>query len=310
MIVTVPDFVIERTLCMADITAQMVKDLREKSGAGMMDCKKALTESSGDFEKALNLLRERGEAIALKRSSRKAKEGLISAKVAEDSRSAALIELNCESDFVARNDDFKALAEKLTVHALNTPTSGDLNETKIDGTQVSEVLKAAVGKIGENIVLSRSTRLETKDGVLVHYIHAPGKIGVLVEITTPKPELIKNPEFYQFARLLAMHIAASAPLFLNRTEVPSASLDNEKEVYRNQALNEGKPEKVVDKIVEGRISKYYGEVCLHEQPFVQDPDQKVETIVKQASAKYGDLSIKRFVRYQLGEGVKDEESAE
>jgi elongation factor Ts len=295
---------------MADITAQMVKDLREKSGAGMMDCKKALTESSGDFEKALNLLRERGEAIALKRSSRRAKEGLIAAKVADDSRSAALIELNSESDFVARNDDFKALAEKLAAHALATPTSGDLNDTTLDGTKVSEVIKAAVGKIGENLVLSRSTRLESKDGVLVHYIHAPGKIGVLVEIKTPTPELIKNPEFHQFARMLAMHVAASAPLFLNRTEVPSANLETEKEVYRNQALNEGKPEKVVEKIVEGRVGKYYGEVCLLEQPFVQDPDQKVEAIVKQAAAKYGDLSIARFVRYQLGEGAKDDASEE
>ncbi|MGI8908007.1 MAG: translation elongation factor Ts [Candidatus Sumerlaeaceae bacterium] len=292
---------------MAEITAQMVKELREKSGAGMMDCKKALTESAGDFQKAMNLLRERGEAIQLKRSGRVAKEGLIVAKVAADGRSGALIELNSESDFVARNDDFKALADRLAAHALNSGADGDLNETQLDGQQVSELLKSSVGKIGENIKLSRSAKLETTDGVIVSYIHPPGKIGVLVEIATGNGSHANDAQFQQFARSIAMHVAATSPLCVSRTEVPSAALDNEKEVYRKQALNEGKPEKIVDKIVEGRVAKYYGEVCLLEQAYVQDPDQKVEQYVKQAGGKFGgEVGVKRFVRYQLGEGAKAE----
>jgi elongation factor Ts len=291
---------------MAEITAQMVKELREKSGAGMMDCKKALNESDGDFQKALNLLRERGEAIALKRSSRAAKEGLIVAKVSADGRQGALIELNCESDFVARNDDFKAMDDKLATHALNSSADGDLNQTQLDGQSVGELVKASIGKIGENIVLSRSAKLESTDGVVVSYIHPPGKIGVLVEIATNKDDHASHPEFQQFARSLAMHVAASSPLCVSRTEVPSAALDNEKEIFRKQALNEGKPEKIVDKIVEGRVAKYYGEVCLLEQPYVQDPDQKVDQVVKQAGGKFGaEIGVRRFVRFQLGEGAKE-----
>jgi len=294
---------------MAAITAQMVKDLREKSGAGMMDCKKALGEADGDFQKALNLLRERGEAIALKRSSRAAKEGLIVAKVSSDGKQGAVIELNCESDFVARNDDFRELADKVAAHALNSPAGGDLNETSLDGQPVKEVLKGAVGKIGENIVLSRSAKLESTDGAIVSYIHPPGKIGVLVELSGASNA--NDPEFAQFARGLAMHVAASSPICVSRDQVSSDQLDAEKSVYRNQALNEGKPEKIVDKIVEGRVSKYYGEVCLLEQPYVQDPDQKVEQVIKQAGSKFGsELKLKNFVRYQLGEGAKAEEAAE
>lgn len=296
---------------MAEITAQMVKDLREKSGAGMMDCKKALGEADGDFQKALNLLRERGEAIALKRSSRAAKEGLVVAKVSSDGHSGAVVELNCESDFVARNDDFKALADKLATHALNSPVTGDLNETEIEGQNVREMLKGAVGKIGENIVLSRSAKIESPEGQVVSYIHPPGKIGVLVELVGAKDGAAQDGEFTQFARGLAMHVAASSPICVSRDQVSSDQLEAEKSVYRNQALNEGKPEKIVDKIVEGRVSKYYGEVCLLEQPYVQDPDQKVEQVIKQAGSRFGaDLRLKSFVRFQLGEGAKAEEQSE
>ncbi len=296
---------------MAEITAQMVKELREKSGAGMMDCKKALGEADGDFQNALNLLRERGEAIALKRSSRAAKEGLIVAKVGPDGHAGTVIELNCESDFVARNDDFKALADKVAEHALNSPVAGDLNDTTIDSVTVREMLKSVVGKIGENIVLSRSAKIESADGAVVSYIHPPGKIGVLVELTGVKDGAAQDAEFVQFARGIAMHVAASSPICVSRDEVSSDLLEAEKGVYRNQALNEGKPEKIVDKIVEGRVSKYYGEVCLLEQPYVQDPEQRVEQVVKQAGSKFGtDLKLTNFVRYQLGEGAKAEEAAE
>lgn len=295
---------------MAEITAAMVKDLREKSGAGMMDCKKALNESEGDFQKALALLRERGEAIALKRSSRQAKEGLVVAKISSDHKQGALVEVNCESDFVARNDDFKALADRLAEQALNSPADADVNQTQMEGQTVAEVVKGSIGKIGENIVLSRSAKLESADGVIVSYIHPPGKIGVLVELSADASNA-SNPEFQQFARGLAMHVAASSPICLSRDQVPSENLEAEKAIYRNQALNEGKPEKIVDKIVEGRVSKYYGEVCLLEQPYVQDPDKKVEQYVKEEGKKFGgNVELKRFVRFQLGETAKAEATEE
>ncbi len=295
---------------MAEITAAMVKELREKSGAGMMDCKKALQETDGDFQKAMNLLRERGAAIASKRSSRAAKEGMIACWVSPDHRTAALIELNCESDFVARNDDFRALAARLAKHAgTDVPAGVDLNETQVDGQSVPETLTAAIGKIGENLVLNRSARIDSENGVVVSYIHPPGKIGVLVEIETAKPEAVTDPGFIEFARGVAMHVAATSPVCVNRDEVPSDLLENEKEIYRKQALNEGKPAQIVEKIVDGRVSKYFSEICLLEQPYVQDPDRKVEQVAKEAGAKYGDLKVTRFVRYQLGETVKAEEAA-
>lgn len=296
---------------MAEITASMVKELREKSGAGMMDCKKALTESGGDFQKAMNLLRERGAAIASKRSSRAAKEGLITAFVTADHRTGALVELNCESDFVARNEDFKDLAARLARHAAtDAPAGADLNQTQFEGQTVEETIKQSIGKIGENIVLSRSVRLDSTDGLVVSYIHPPGRIGVLVEIGGARPELAQDASFQEFARGIAMHVAAAAPVCTTRDEVPAELLENEKEVYRKQALNEGKPEQIVDKIVQGRISKYYSEVCLLEQPYVQDPDKKVEQVVKEAAGKFGAVTVKRFVRYQLGETAKAAEGAE
>lgn len=290
----------------------MVKELREKSGAGMMDCKKALMEADGDFQKAMNLLRERGAAIASKRSSRAAKEGMIASHVTSDHHTGAMVELNCESDFVARNEDFRALAGRLAEHAAtNAPAdTADLNDTQFEGQTVAETVKQSIGKIGENIVLSRSVRLDNANGVIVSYIHPPGRIGVLVDFETSKADVAGDSGFMEFARGVAMHVAASAPICVSREQVPSEALDNEKEIFRKQALNEGKPENIVDKIVQGRISKYYGEVCLLEQPFVQDPDQKVEQVVKAAAGKYGDITVKRFVRYQLGETAKAEESAE
>jgi elongation factor Ts len=297
---------------MAAITAQMVKELREKSGAGMMDCKKALTESDGNFDKAMSLLRERGEAIAVKRGGRVAKEGLIEALISDDHHSGVLIELNSESDFVARNDDFKALAAKLAKQALAQPEGADVNASSMEGTTAAEVVKAAVGKIGENIVLSRTAKLEDKDGIIVSYVHPPGKIGVLVDFAVSNHDLASHPEFKQFARSIAMHVAASSPLCLSREDVPAGALENEKEIFRKQALNEGKPEKIVEKIVEGRVSKFYGESCLLEQPFVQDPDKKVEGVIKENAAKHGaEITIRRYVRFLLGESAAvEEESAE
>jgi len=293
---------------MAEITAQMVKDLREKSGAGMMDCKKALTEAGGDFDKAMALLRERGEAIAVKRGGRAAKEGIIAAAISADAKQGAIIELNCESDFVARNNDFKALADKIAQHGVSVPEGTDLGETQLDGEAVNDVVKGAIGKIGENIVLSRSAKLDSTDGIIVSYIHPPGKIGVLVEFGGAT-NLADNADFQQIARGIAMHVAAANPTCVNRDQVDPAALEAEKAIFRNQALNEGKPEAIVEKIIGGRISKYYAEVCLLEQPYVQEPDKKVQDIVKEAGKKHGAdaIELRRFVRFQLGGGADAEE---
>ncbi len=292
---------------MAEITALMVKELREKSGAGMMDCKKALTEAGGDSEQAMALLRERGEAIAVKRGSRAAKEGLIVAALSPDSRQGALLEINSESDFVARNDDFKALADKIAQHAVTVPEGTDVLTTQLDGSTVAEVVKNAIAKIGENIVVSRAAKLDSTDGVIVSYIHPPGKIGVLVEFAGGA-SLAGNPEFQQAARGIAMHVAAANPTCLSRDQVSPEALEIEKGIFRNQALNEGKPEQIIDKIMDGRIAKYYGEVCLLEQAYVQDPDKKVEAVVSEAGKAHGadGLTLRRFVRYQLGEGAAAE----
>ncbi|MBX7244006.1 MAG: translation elongation factor Ts [Candidatus Sumerlaeaceae bacterium] len=293
---------------MAEITSQMVKELREKSGAGMMDCKKALGEAEGDMAKAMNLLRERGAAIASKRSSRAAKEGMIAAYITPDRKTGALAELNCESDFVARNDDFQAMVATLAKHTAGVANLAEMMASKLEGAAESleETIKTAIGKIGENIVFSRWARLKAGEegkpaGLIYHYIHPPGKIGVLVDVATSNDSLAKDPAFEEFARDIAMHIAASSPICVRRAEVPSGALDNEKEIFRKQALNEGKPEKIVEKIIEGRLQKYYAEVCLLEQPFAKNPDLKVEEYMKQNAGKFGDVSVTRFVRYRLGE---------
>ncbi len=295
---------------MAEITAQMVKDLREKSGAGMMDCKKALTESDGDMKKAMNLLRERGEAIANKRASRAAKEGVVSAFVAADRKAGAVVELNSESDFVARNDDFRAAADVFVKHVAGLPNLDDVPGSKMEsGETVADTVQGLIAKIGEKIILSRWDRIVAgQDGYVFHYIHPPGKIGVLVEVSGPAAAATAA-EFEEFARDIAMHIAATSPVCVRRDEVPSGNLDNEREIYRKQALNEGKPEKIVEKIVEGRVQKYYGEVVLLEQPFCKNPDQKVTDYVKQAGAKFGgEVGVTRFVRFRLGE-LADEAGA-
>lgn len=289
---------------MAEITAQMVKDLREKSGAGMMDCKKALGETGGDMEKAMVLLRERGAAIASKRSSRATKEGLVAVHITNGRKKGALVELNCESDFVARNDEFKKLVQDLAELTTVVADPSQLPESKTaSGLSVADTVQGIIGKIGENIVLTRWTVLACGDkGYCFSYVHPPGRIGVLVEVETSKTDLADNAEFRDFARDIAMHIAATAPTCVGRSEVPADMLNQEREIFRKQALNEGKPEKVVEKIVEGRVQKFYAEVVLLEQPFAKNPDQKVSDFVKQNAAKFGeDLAVKQFLRWKLGE---------
>ena len=275
---------------MAKIDAKMVKELRERTGAGMMDCKKALTETDGDMDKAIDYLREKGIAKAEKKAGRIASEGVVAAYVADDAKVAALVEINCETDFVAVTEKFHVLCDKIAKHIAETnPADLDaLNASTLEGKTVAEIVTEAVASIGEKISLRRFERYENASGRIASYIHMGGKIGVLVDLSGGDEALAKN---------VAMHIAASNPQAIDRAGVDASAIEHEKEVLRKQALEEGKPEKIVDKMVEGRINKFYKEVCLVEQEFVKDPDKKISDVL-------GGNAVKAFTRYQLGEGIE------
>ena len=275
---------------MAQITAAMVKELRETTGAGMMDCKKALSATDGDKEKAIDFLREKGIAKAEKKAGRIASEGVVAAYVSEDAKTAAVVEVNCETDFVANTDNFHALVDQIAKHiAATNPADMDaLNQSTLDGKPVATVITEAVASIGEKISIRRFERYAVEEGRVASYIHMGGKIGILVDLTGGTPELGKD---------IAMQVAAASPACVDRTSVNAEDLEHERDVLRKQAEEEGKPAKIIEKMVEGRINKYYKEVCLIEQPFVKDPEQAVKKIL-------GDVQVRRFVRYQLGEGLE------
>lgn len=278
------------------ISAKDVKELRERTGAGMMDCKKALTANDGDMQKAIDWLREKGIAKAAKKSGRVAAEGAVAAFVSKDGKTGVLLEVNCETDFTANNENFRALEQKVIEFiAAKKPADLDaLNDGVIDGKKVSDLVTEATATIGEKISIRRFVTYETS-GKLTTYIHMGGKIGVLVDMTGGTDELGKD---------VAMQIAAANPLAVDRDGVDASELEHEKEILRKQALEEGKPEKIVEKMVMGRINKFYKEVCLIEQEFVKsDPNNKqtVKDIL-------GGEKVLRFARYQLGEGIEKKET--
>lgn len=282
---------------MTAITAQMVKELRETTGAGMMDCKAALDENKGDMEAAIDWLRKKGIAKAAKKASRVASEGLAFA-VAEGNK-GAVVEVNSETDFVAKNPDFRAFVESLAKLVLSTGTTDveALKTLKMGDASVAETLTNLVAKIGENMNIRRAQTLSVDKGVVSAYVHGAGKIGVLVAVKTASADA----KVAETARNIAMHVAAANPLFLDNTSVDNAALEREKTVFADQARQGGKPEAIIAKIVEGRVAKYYEEVCLVEQPFVMDQDRKVKDVVKGAAA---DAEVSAFVRFQLGEGIE------
>ena len=271
------------------ISAKTVKELRERTGAGMMDCKKALTATDGDMQKAIDWLREKGIAKAAKKSGRIAAEGAVTAFVSDDGKQGALVEVNCETDFTANNENFRALADKVTKHVAenNFADLDALNASKIGDKTVADLVTEATATIGEKISIRRFVRYAS-EGILTSYIHMGGKIGVLVEISGGSHELGKD---------VAMQIAAANPSAIDRNSVDAAELEHEKEILRKQALEEGKPEKIVEKMVEGRINKFYKEVCLVEQIFVKDNEKTVKDIL-------GGEKVLNFTRYQLGEGIE------
>ena len=280
------------------ITASMVKELREKTGAGMMDCKKVLTEAEGDMEKAIELLREKGIAKAAKKSDRIAAEGLVLGYVAEDSKLGAIVEVNSETDFVAQNAEFRAFVEAVAKQiALKNPSNVEelLEQESIEesGKKVSEVLTDKIAKIGEKLSIRRFVRFETQDGLIEKYIHGDGKIAVLVNMRNADNVLAKD---------ICMQIAAAKPEFLNREAVPEERVNKEMEILKVQAINEGKPEAIAEKIVQGRVGKFYGEICLVEQEFVKDPSVKIQDLLKSKGAE-----IVEFARIEKGEGIEKKE---
>ncbi len=290
------------------ISASDVKILRERSGAGMMDCKKALTEANGDLEKASEILREKGLAAAVKKSGRIAAEGLVQAYVADGGKSAALVEINCETDFVAKTPDFVDFTSKVAqaLNAAEDVTEDTFVEMPFEGSTLKEAVIDKVATIGENINVRRFAKYNvTGSGLVECYIHMGGKIGVMLEITCGKPE---STEAKTLARDIAMHIAATNPMYVSEAEVDPSVLDKEREILTAQALNEGKPENVVAKMVEGRIKKFKKEICLLDQPFVKDPDRSVAQLLADSSASVGgDAAIVGFVRYEMGEGLQKRE---
>ncbi len=287
-------------------TAQDVAKLREMTGAGMMECKKALTHTDGNFEKAAEYLREQGVAVAAKKASRIASEGVVAAYVSPDKKSGALIEINCESDFVGKSEPFVALAGIIAKAAAEkNPADLDaLLNAKVANETVTELINNATAKIGEKLALRRFVRYSAPNAFEEFYIHMGGKIGVLLEVETDK-DLSKNEEFSAVCHDIAMQIAAASPKYVYESEVPAAEAEHEMAILKAQALNEGKPAAVVDKMIVGRIKKYYKEICLVEQEFVKDPALTVRQVVDAAAKKFGaSVKIVKFSRLTMGEGLE------
>ena len=292
---------------MANFTSKDVMKLREQTGVGMMDCKKALVETDGNFDEAVKYLREKGMASAAKKASRVAAEGLVKCVVAEDKKTAVAVEINCETDFVARSDQFIALIDNVANHILTSDAQtveALLEETYVgDNSKTLNVLFAeATATIGEKISLRRFTKYAlAEDGIIASYIHMGGKIGVLVELKSAG-----NVDVLQeLAFNLSMQVAASKPQVVSITDVDPAQVQSEREILTVQARNEGKPEAVITKMVEGRIHKYYKEVCLLEQEYVRDGSFSIKQVVAQAAKDAGaEIVVTRFVRYEMGEGIE------
>ena len=292
---------------MATITAKMVGDLRAKTGAGMMDCKKALTEAAGDMEQAIDLLRKKGLSAAAKKSGRVAAEGMIAA--VGNAKSGALAEVNSETDFVAKNDAFQAFANGVAEVALkenpaDVETLKGLDFPDSD-RNVGDELTHQIATIGENMNIRRFARLESASGVTASYVHGGGKIGVLVQLDAEKGD---DPQVAETARMLAMHVAAANPQYLCRADVPADVVEREKDIMRVKAIESGKPENIVEKIIEGQINKFFGEICLLEQVYVIDTDKKVGKVVEALAKELGgQVTLAAYSRFQLGEGIEKKE---
>ena len=279
------------------ITTALIKELRERTGAGMLDCKKALEENGGDIEKAIDWLREKGIAKAAKKSGRVAAEGLVFAAVSADRKKGAILEFNSETDFVAKNDEFKTFGEKLVQLSLehDLTSEDELKAFELEGKKVEDNLTELIAKIGENMNIRR-LKLVSTDGFIETYIHLGGKIGVLLNVSGEA-----TPENVEKAKGVAMHVAAMDPEYLNSDQVTADDLEREKEIARHQLQQEGKPENIIEKILEGKMRKFYEENCLVNQKYVRDDSVTIEKFIAPSS-------IISFDRFKVGEGIEKEEA--
>ena len=275
------------------IDAQQVKILREKTGAALMECKKALAETNGDIEAAIDFLRAKGAATAAKKADRDAKEGAIAQAIVFGAKVGVLVEINCETDFVAKNDSFKFFCDNVAKKIASQP------DANLEADRI-----AIVQKLGENILIRRSARVEVSGhGAVAAYIHTGGKVGVLVEVGAEKDETTTTEAFKQLVRDITLQIAAANPVSVDRSAVPAATLDRERAIYREQ-VPPGKPANIIEKIVDGKIDKFYSTVCLIDQAFIKNPDQTIAQLVEAQGKEIGDkLVIRRFLRFMVGEEI-------
>jgi elongation factor Ts len=309
---------------MAEISAQLVKQLREKTGAGMMYCKKALVEANGDLGEAEVILRKRNIISAGKKETRSTKQGLVGSYISSDGKTGVLVEVNCESDFVARTEDFQSLTADIAAHIAETKPKTvrleDVTEAeranfkqhealyeqkfaKDTGTTVGEFVKNKIAKLGENINISRFVVYEVSgNGTAGNYIHTGSQIGVLLEVQTGLAETTQNEQFKKLVHDIAMQVAAANPQFVGKENVAEDVLARERDIQKERARTEGKPEKMLDKIIEGRMSKFYEEICLLDQPFIRENTISVADLVRTTGSKLGDtITVTRFVRYKVGD---------
>ncbi|MDD2366315.1 MAG: translation elongation factor Ts [Desulfuromonadaceae bacterium] len=297
------------------VTAAQISELRKSTGAGMLDCKKALEQTDGNFDQAVDFLRTKGLAAASKKAGRAATEGMVAAAISNEADKGVLLEINSETDFVAKNDKFQNFVKDIADHILQAapnsieelfaqPYSGDSSKT------IQTLLNEAISVIGENMQIRRFNSYSvTGNGAVGSYIHAGGKIGVLVEATCESPTAAKDPAFTTFVKDVAMHIAAAAPLYVQRSEVDADVLEREKDIYRAKARESGKPDNIIEKIIDGQVNKFYGDICLVEQHFVKDTDKTIQQYAAETGKSLGTaITITRFTKYVLGEGLEKKES--
>lgn len=287
------------------ISAQQVKELRDKTGAGMMDCKKALTEAGGDFNKAVEVLRKKGASVAEKRAEKSANEGAILTKQVNANKSGIILEVNCETDFVAKSPDFLEFANFALelIETKKPATVDELKELEKDGKKVIDGLNDLMGKIGEKIEISRFAFVNSNDGLVVDYVHQGSKLGVLVR--ADNVPAAAADEYALMLKDIAMQVAAMKPYYLYRDEVPAEVIEKEMEIYKELARKEGKPEQILEKIAQGRLNKYYQENCLFEQSYIKDPAKTIADLIKEINKeKQAEAKLALFKRFHLSDEIK------
>ncbi|NLT70780.1 MAG: elongation factor Ts [Verrucomicrobiaceae bacterium] len=292
---------------MAEITVELIKTLRDKTNAGMMDCKAALVEAQGDIAAAETVLRKKGIADADKKAGRAAKEGVVASRLVDSGKTGILVEVNCETDFVAKNDNFRDFVEAIIDHIAASESADSVEALQAqplaqDPAQTLEVfIKAKVGQLGENMGLNRFAKYDLAgEGIVGSYIHMQGRVGVLVEVNCTKAETASGDAFAAFVKDLTLHIAAAQPICVNRDQVPSEKVEAERDIFREQM--KGKPAEIIEKIIDGKLGKFYSTNCLLDQPFIKDTDKSIQDLLDELGKTSGDtVTISRFERYAVGE---------